>query len=82
MMESEVSRPSRLRNPGQMRGRKRENAMHNKWMGRSDAQEPRDVSVASGHSRIGSWAYFGIISVHIVDFEVLFLNISFEIEER
>ena len=53
VMECEVSRLGRLRNPGQMRGRERENAVHNEWMGRSDAQESRVVSGAFGHGRVG-----------------------------
>jgi hypothetical protein len=48
MMESEVSRLGRLRDPGQMGSRKREDAVHNEWMGRSDAQEPGSVSDAFG----------------------------------
>jgi hypothetical protein len=82
MMESEVSRLGRLRDPGQMGSRKREDAVHNEWMGRSDAQEPGSVSGAFGMVAWGNEAYFGIMSVHSVDFDVLFLNISFEIEER
>jgi hypothetical protein len=53
MMEREVSRLSRLRNPGQMRGRERENAMHNEGMACGNAQEPSDVSGAFGYGRVG-----------------------------
>ena len=45
VVEGKVACFSRLRDPGKMRGRKSENAMHNEWMGRGNAQESRQVSI-------------------------------------
>lgn len=60
--------------------------MHNEWMGRSNAQKSSKVSVGSegqvGVEPSGLHAYLGIMSVQRVDFEVLFLNISLEMEDR
>ena len=68
-----------------MRGREGKDAVHNEWMGRSNAQESGHVSAglkAGKSGNGGSYAYLGIMSVHRVDFEVLFLNISLEMEDR
>jgi hypothetical protein len=80
-MKREISRFTRLRNPRQVGRRECENRVHHKWMRSCDAQE----SVASQKSFLvdGMLAtYLGIMSDHRVEFEVLLLNISFEMEDK
>jgi hypothetical protein len=80
VVESEVARVGGLRDPGEVGCGEGEDGVHHKRMGCSDREEPSCVSLDPRKEL--DMTDLGIMSVHSVILDVLFLNISLVMEER